>query len=543
MVSKKDGTFSVEQFKSDLKTIRDKYKTAGFLFVKFSEDQTKFTDDSDFVEIDLKISEGSKVNIGEIDIEGNSAFTKENILKKFETKTGENLNDIILNEDIKELLQAYEKKGLPFAKINIRDVSVYKDNGVDKIKIDLSITENSRVKIDQIKIKGNETTEDYVILRELKLDKTKIINSESLQQMKERLDRLNIFQSVSDPKIYSLKNKNESGLLIEVVEGNTNTFDGILGYIPPSGDDKGYFTGLVNVAFRNLFGTGRKVDAKYQQEVKETQELEFRYLEPYFFNLPLNINLAFLQRIQDTTYTRRNLDTKLDFLFTNKFTISALGTYDRVIPSEITNSTYVIADSRIFASGIELRFDSRDNVFIPSRGFLYRSSYSYGNKTIFNWEQLQSFGYKPNFSLQKYYLDLDFYFSFVPRQTNLVRLFGGEVKSDKLEDADFFRIGGNKYIRGYRNEQFLASRLVSGNLEPRYSISRKGFLFGFFDAGYYFKPADITNNFPEQSGFLYGYGFGLRLETGLGLIGVSYGLGKDDGFLDGKISFGLINDF
>ncbi|MEO8446844.1 MAG: BamA/TamA family outer membrane protein, partial [bacterium] len=428
-------------------------------------------------------------------------------------------------------------------KINIRDVSVYKDNGVDKIKIDLSITENSRVKIDQIKIKGNETTEDYVILRELRLDKTKIINSESLQQMKERLDRLNIFQSVSDPKIYSLKNKNESGLLIEVVEGNTNTFDGVLGYIPPSGDDKGYFTGLVNIAFRNLFGTGRKVDAKYQQEVKETQELEFRYLEPYFFNLPLNINLAFLQRIQDTTYTRRNLDTKLDFLFTNKFTISALGTYDRVIPSEITNSTYVIADSRIFASGIELRFDSRDNVFIPSKGFLYRSSYSYGNKTIFNWEQLQSFGYKPNFALQKYYLDLDFYFSFVPRQTNLVKLFGGEVKSDKLEDADFFRIGGNKYIRGYRNEQFLASRLVSVNLEPRYSISRKGFLFGFFDAGYYFKPADITNNFPEQSGFLYGYGFGLRLETGLGLIGVSYGLGKDDGFLDGKISFGLINDF
>ncbi|MEO8447713.1 MAG: POTRA domain-containing protein, partial [bacterium] len=132
MVSKKDGTFSIEQFKSDLKTIRDKYKTSGFLFVKFSEDQTKFTDDSDFVEIDLKISEGNKVNIGEIVIEGNSVFSKENILKKFETKTGENLNDLILNEDIKDLLQAYEKKGLPFAKINIRDVSVYKDNGVDK---------------------------------------------------------------------------------------------------------------------------------------------------------------------------------------------------------------------------------------------------------------------------------------------------------------------------------------------------------------------------------------------------------------------------
>lgn len=543
MVTKKDGFYNEEQFKTDLKTIRDKYKSSGFLFVKIADKPAIFSEDSSFVEINLKIDEGDKIEIGDIEISGNISIPKEKILKKFVTKTGENLNDNILNEDIKTLLKTYEKLGLPFAKVNIRDISVYKDIGTDKIKLELAVSENSRVKIDQIKIKGNETTEDYVILRELKFDKSKVINSETLQQIKERLERLNIFESVADPKIYSLKNKKESGLLLEVKEGNTNTFDGVLGYSPPSGDDKGFFTGLVNVSFRNLFGTGRKVEAKYQQEVKQTQELEFKYLEPYFFNLPLNINLGFLQRIQDTTYTRRNVDLKFDFLFSNKFTISALGSYDRVIPSDIAASNIIIADSRIYSSGIELKFDSRDNIFIPSKGFLYRTSYSYGNKQIFNLAQLQNSGYKENFSIQRYLLDLDFYFSFLKRQTILLKLLGGEVRSDKLEDADFFRIGGNKFIRGYRNEQFLASRIAAGNFEPRYSISSKGFLFGFFDAGYYFKPADLTNNFPEQSGFLYGYGLGIRLETGLGLMGISYGLGKDDGILDGKINFGLINDF
>jgi len=544
MVSKKDGDFKEQQFFIDLKTIRDKYKSSGYLFAKFTEDKTFFSNDSSFVDIVLKIDEGKKVIVGKIDINGNSTFSDDYIWNKFETRVGDNLNDNVLNEDIKDLLKDYESRDLPFAKVIVKDISVYKDKGADKIKIDLLISENSKVNVEQVKIKGNETTKDYVIFRELKLVKNKTISSLSLQQMKERLDRLNIFETVADPKIYSLKNKNESGLLIEVREGNTNTFDGILGYNPPQGtDDNGYFTGLVNVSFRNLFGTGRKLEAKYQQEVKETQELEFKYFEPYFFNLPFNINFGFLQRIQDTTYTRRNLDFKGDFLFTDKFTISILGGYDRIIPSDIATPTFIIADSRIFLSGLELKFDSRDNIFVPSKGFLYRTYYSYGNKKIFNINQLQNLGYSESFSIQKYYLNLDFYFSFFKRQTNLLKLFGGEVRSDKLEDADFFRIGGNKFIRGYRNEQFLASRLAAINLELRYSISRKGFLFGFFDSGYYFRPADLINNYPEQSGFLYGYGFGIRLETGLGIIGVSYALGKDDGILDGKINFGLINDF
>jgi len=299
----------------------------------------------------------------------------------------------------------------------------------------------------------------------------------------------------------------------------------------------------VNVSFRNLFGTARKVEAKYLQEVRETQELAFRYFEPYFFDLPLNLNLGFLQRLQDSTYTKRNLDLKGDLLFSRKFTVSLVGGYERVIPSDIETSNIIVADSRILSSGVELVYDSRDNIFIPSKGFLYKSFYSFGNKRIFNAAELQNLGFNDNYSIQRYFVDLEFYYTFFQRQTTLLKLFGGEVRTDRLEDSDYFRIGGTRFIRGYRNEQFLASRIASQNFELRYAVSRKGFLFGFFDAGYYFRPFDQINNYPEQSGFLYGYGVGIRLETGLGLIGVSYALNKESSFLDGLINFGLINDF
>ena len=50
-------------------------------------------------------------------------------------------------------------------------------------------------------------------------------------------------------------------------------------------------------------------------------------------------------------------------------------------------------------------------------------------------------------------------------------------------------------------------------------------------------------NIPVQEGFIFGYGLGIRIETGLGMFGVSYALGKGDSILEGKVHFGLINDF
>lgn len=544
MVSKKESFFKSDQFNLDLKTIRDKYKSSGYLYMKFDENNVAFSDDSSFVEISLKINEGNQVVVGKIEIEGNLSVSDETIRKLFTTKVNENLNDNVLNFDIQELLKLYESKNLPFARISVKDISVYKENNNEKIKIELSVVENSLVEIEQVKIKGNEITEDYVITRELKLDKNKSVTAESLQEMKQRLDKLNIFEFIDDPKIYSVKNTNQSGLLIEVKEGNTNTFDGVIGYNPPNGNEtSGYLTGLINVSFRNLFGTGRKIQARYMQEVKQTQEIELSYLEPYFLKLPFNINFGFLQRVQDTAYTSRNLDFKGDLLYNDNFTISLLAGYYRVIPSDIINPSYYVADSQILFTGLELRYDSRDNIYIPEKGFLVWSNYSYGNKTIYNSDQVQGLLYNNSYAIQRYYLQLDFYSSFAARQTLLLRLMGGEVNSDKLDETDFFRIGGVKYIRGYRYEQYLASQLAAGNLELRYAISRKGFLFGFYDYGYYYRPDDPLNNFPVQSGFLYGYGLGIRLESGIGTIGVSYALGKDAGFLDGILNFGLVNDF
>jgi outer membrane protein insertion porin family len=98
-------------------------------------------------------------------------------------------------------------------------------------------------------------------------------------------------------------------------------------------------------------------------------------------------------------------------------------------------------------------------------------------------------------------------------------------------------------VRGYREGQFLASRAAWSNLELRYSLTRRSFAAAFYDFGYYKSPSDDFYNVPAQEGFIYGYGLGIRVETALGMFGVSYALGRGDSILEGKLHFGLVNDF
>ena len=248
MVLKEDKDFNEAQFELDLKSIRNRYQEYGFLLASIKETDLSFSDDSSYVDITININEGKRIEVGRITIEGNKFISDKKVFDIFETKVGNILNDNVLNNDINELLTLYESKGMPFAKAVIKDISIYEDNNTPKINITIEIFENSKIKIDKIKIVGNEVTNDKVILRELKIGEDKIVTRESLQDIKSRLEKLNIFERVEEPKIYTIKNNKTTGLLIEVVEGNTNTFDGILGYVPPPNEkENGYFTGLVNL--------------------------------------------------------------------------------------------------------------------------------------------------------------------------------------------------------------------------------------------------------------------------------------------------------
>ena len=71
-------------------------------------------------------------------------------------------------------------------------------------------------------------------------------------------------------------------------------------------------------------------------------------------------------------------------------------------------------------------------------------------------------------------------------------------------------------------------------LAPRYRV------FLFFDGGYFYqKDRDLK----VIEDYKFGYGFGLRIETRLGVIGIDYGLGEGRGLTSGLVHVGLTNKF
>jgi outer membrane translocation and assembly module TamA len=139
-------------------------------------------------------------------------------------------------------------------------------------------------------------------------------------------------------------------------------------------------------------------------------------------------------------------------------------------------------------------------------------------------------------------LDFDLFIPTFKRQLLSLSLHGRQLISSekRIPISDLFRLGGTKSLRGYREDQFRGSIISWINAEYRYIMGRRSRAFTFVDVGYY------ENNYMNSAHAVkIGYGFGVRLETGLGIMGIDYGLayGEKMGVMSGLLHVGLVNEF
>lgn len=538
MILKPSFTLSISQLQHDVESIQQLYHNNGYYFAHVLVDSILYSADSSSVDIAIVIDEGNIALIESIRLEGNTLFTTDEITTQFDSRPGKVFSPSVLERDIDNLLHRYERQGHPFAKITIGEITPASNSSATALAVDIHIDEQMLVLINEIQVEGNKLTKSNVVVRETRLRLGEPYNHERVRTIPQRLNRLNIFSRVEEPELYITSRG--GGLLIRVTEGRMNTFDGVVGYVPGSAGEKGFLTGMVNIATRNIFGTARKLNVRWQQEDRFSQELALRYIEPWVFDFPVNLSGSFFQRRQDTTYVRRTIEFKSDVLVTENLSLSGMYNHENVIPSSATSARLVFKSSTI-TTGLEAQYDSRDDVFSPRSGILYRSDYRIGRKKIFDLPAASPLN--PRVTVQKISLDFEWFVETFSQQVLALGLHGRELRSGQIELGDLYRFGGANTMRGYRENQFLGSRIVWSNAEYRFLLARRSFLFGFFDTGYYFRPSDESRGASSVQAVKYGYGIGIRLETALGNISVSFALGKGDAFGQGKIHFGLINDF
>lgn len=534
-----------EQLDTALQHIAQNLSAQGYFNANFSGSAIELSEDSSSADIRLIIDEGQPTFVRRLIINSSDSTSTDDVRDSFEFLEGRIFNKAEFEEVISRSLKYFEDNGFPFASIKISSINFVEDSINDEHLADvfLSINKDLKGTIDRIELKGNTKTNDDVIIRELRIESGEVYSQKEIDAIPSKLNRLRFFEPVPKPQFY-YNSKDEGTLLIEVTEKQTNNFDGVIGYIPArNADEKGYVTGLVNISLRNIFGTGRAAAIRWQRLDRNSQELELKYLEPWMFGLPFNVGLDFNQRKQDTTYIQRKFEGSIDFLATETITMSVLLATESIIPSENFTSVFTVYNSSSFTSGLNLRIDTRDDPYSPTEGILFNNSYSYSNKKINGPVQFISSDLETNINLQRIMLNIDFFYEIFRRQVAALKLNGRELRGSFFEISDLFRLGGTNSLRGYREDQFLGSRIFWSNLEYRLLLANRTYTYLFFDTGYYLIKEDLLRKINKQEAFNIGYGLGLSIETSLGVIGVSFALAKGDSFSDGKIHFGLLNEF
>ncbi len=501
--------------------------------------------DSASVNLLIELKEDSPTEIRDIQFVNVDSTDIQFLQSTFEFLKGQILTQQDFEVAINGVLNHFEENGYPFAKVIINSVNLSKDPVEEKNSaiIKIMFEKGSLSRIDRVEVRGNTFTDENVIIRELRLSEGELYSQKRINEFPKRINRLRFFDPVPLPQYY-INSKGEGVLVIEVKEKQTNNFDGIVGYIPGTKEnEKGYLTGLVNISLRNLFGTGRAAALRWNKYDRNSQELELKYLEPWLLKFPFNISFNLYQRIQDTTYVQRKFNGEIEYLATEDISASLVVGTESVIPTERTVPVFTVFNSSTLTTGLNFKIDTRDDPYAPTEGLFFINSYSFSRKTINGPPQFITQQVTTKLDLQRIAFDFDIFFQLLSKQILALSVNGRELRGPSFENSDLFRLGGTSTLRGYREDQFLGSRILWTNFEYRFLLTRRTFAFAFFDTGYYLRNAEPERNILKSEDFLYGYGLGLNLETALGVLAVSFALGEGDSFTDGKIHFGLVNDF
>jgi outer membrane protein insertion porin family len=210
-----------------------------------------------------------------------------------------------------------------------------------------------------------------------------------------------------------------------------------------------------------------------------------------------------------------------------------------------------VGSSLISSLALDLTYDTRDNIYVPTKGFVVNGSIEDAGGIFFGDKD-----YVKGTGTAAYY---HYFFEKVVLE---LKGRGGAVgaygSSDYVPVYERFFAGGANTIRGYKerrvgprdagSDQPVGGDFIAiGNVEatfPVYEKIIKGAVF--LDAGNVWKWKKLSDVI-DDNGFKYGVGIGLRVKTPIGPVKLDYGIpmvsNYDDDQSGGEFYFSMSRGF
>lgn len=238
-----DGEFDEAQLDEDVASLVRFYRDMGYFDARVGR-RVVWSPDLTQVQIEFLVDEGARYEIGEIRFQGHSAVDEAALRAAIEAARvteGKPYDAQLLRQAISEIVKTYSPLGYiysiappgitpdpEFLDINPQP-SFRMEEGI--VDITFVISEGKPFRVGDIQIRGNDKTQDKVILREFDLAPGQLYDSDAVSRATRRLEGSRYYTSVRVTPVRSPDNgEDERDLLIEVVEQSTAllTFGGSL---------------------------------------------------------------------------------------------------------------------------------------------------------------------------------------------------------------------------------------------------------------------------------------------------------------------------
>ncbi len=444
------------------------------------------------------------------------------------------------------ILKNCENKGYPFANIKLNNIT-FENN---EFTADLELNKNKLVKIDSIIIKGNATIAPVYIYNYIDIKPGELYNEAKLSRITSRFKELAFIKEIKPNQL--LFTENITKLYLYLDNKKASQFDGVIGFLPDDNNEgKINLTGEVHLKLQNSLQRGEVIEFNWKQLPNKTQDLKIHLLYPFLFNTPFGVdgNLSIYRK--DSTYTDviKNFGVQYSISGNNYLKAFVTDKESNLGSTEGLENITVLpayADISILSYGATFHFEKLDYRINPTKGYMFEFIGSTGNRTIKKNASINPIAYD-SLELQSVtyegVLNADFYLSLGGKNVLNLGTKSGLIFNDQLFTNELYRIGGLKSLRGFDEESIYASSFSIGKIEYRYLLEQNSFLFTFVNAAYYENKSRGFNLKDTP----WGFGAGLNFETRIGIMSISYALGKQFDnpiyFKNGKIHFGIVNYF
>lgn len=469
----------------------------------------------DGVDIRLAIQEGQPARIGKVTVSGVEFIGEVDATSRVRPLAGERFDPFILDESLRGLLMFYNESGYPYAQVWLTGFQYLP--ATNEVELTVSVSEGECSRISRVVFEGLAKTDSSVALRTSRLKPGSVYGEKRIADARTYLRAAGYFESVGDARL-ERRSSGAVDVIIPVRDiERSNLFQGAIGL---SRRESGEYVlnGSVDLELRNIAGTGRLAHFDWLNDGERYSKLALKFREPFLFSSIVSLDAELSQVIQDTTYMWNSGGVYFGLPLGPRTSILAGAAADRNVPSSgdlmrSVRERFRVGVASAGSSGVAL------TAFVEGA---YRKSYFKGNREERDGELL----YRVEGSASK---------GAWGSQSVYARLVAEAVHSaGEIPLAELFPLGGATTLRGYREGQFRGERIIFANLE--YRFGEEGWLFLFDDAGAYFRGGEgwtVRN----------GAGFGLRSQSPLGIVALSFGVGEQLSIDGMRVHISLVEKF